>query len=70
MLIKLMKFNIINIYHDILLFYADIFTKSDLYVWTDYTELYIENKGDILQTLYKNTNTEITFIFNNQQYSY
>jgi hypothetical protein len=65
MLAELMKFNIINIYYSVLSFHADIFTEPNLYIWTDYTELYIKNEGDILQTLHKNINAEITFIFNN-----
>jgi hypothetical protein len=66
MLAELMKFDIINIYYSVLLFYADIFTESNLYIWTDHIKLYIENEGDILQILYKNINAKITFIFNNQ----
>jgi hypothetical protein len=65
MLAELIKFDVINIHHSVLSFHADIFTEPGLYVWTDHTELHIENEGDILQTLHKNTNTEIIFIFNN-----
>jgi hypothetical protein len=70
MLAKLTKFDIINIHYGVLPFHANIFTEPSLYIWTDHTELHIENEGDILQILYKNTNIKITFIFNNQRYSY
>jgi hypothetical protein len=70
MLTELMKFDVINIHYSVLSFYADIFTEPSLYIWTDHTELYIKNEGDILQILYENTNIKITFISNNQRYSY
>lgn len=54
----------------LLIFHADIFTEPGPYVWTDHTELHVENEGDILQTMHENANAEITFIPNSQRYPY
>lgn len=67
MLAELTNYDVVNIHHGVLPFHVDIFTKPGPYVWTDHTELHVENKGDTLQTLYENANAGITSISNSQR---
>jgi glycosyltransferase involved in cell wall biosynthesis len=67
LLADLTKYDVVSIHHGILPFHPGIFTKPGPFVWTDHTELHVENKGETLQKLYEHANAGATSISKSQR---
>lgn len=68
-LADLTNYDVVNIHHGVLPFHTGIFTKPGPFVWTEHTEVHVENKGDTLQKLYENANAGITSISMSQRHN-
>jgi glycosyltransferase involved in cell wall biosynthesis len=63
----LTSFDVVHNHHGILPFQPEIFTKPGPFLFTDHTELHVENKGDTLQRLHEYANVGATSLSESQR---
>lgn len=67
LLADLTNYDVVHFHHGIFPFHPEIFTQPGPFVWTDHTELHVENKGGTLQKLYENAGAGAISISDSQR---
>jgi glycosyltransferase involved in cell wall biosynthesis len=67
LLADLTNYDVVHLHHGIFPFHPEIFTQPGPFIWTDHTELHVENKGDTLQKLHDNAGAGAISISDSQR---
>ena len=67
LLAELTNYDVVHLHVGILPFQPEIFTQPGPFVFTDHTEMHVENKGDTLQKLYENAEAGAISISDSQR---
>lgn len=67
LLADLTNYDVVHLHVGVLPFQPDIFTQPGPFVFTDHTEMHVENKGDTLQKLYENAEAGAISISDSQR---